>query len=801
MHSIFLLCDFGIPYNKVLRLKYNNINFDTIVNNPKCLDSIFGIKGKIAEFIKVVTKYITNSKQKYSIYDLRYCGLSQSITELLVKNNISIDEIDESLIEKDFIGLSTYKKIMKSYNDFIVNYHIYRELNLELLFSMIKDIYNYNSFSIEQLEESIKNRNYDTTNLLSFVDELLKKRLLRKEDNNYSIIKPKLKEEINKIKNFEHKDIVLKKLSGRTLESIGNDYNVSRERIRQIVKKEIYKFTCTIEEEKYKDIFEKYDLECKLFCELFSENEYVYYYLKEKYKNGETEPSELIDNLNLDKRQLEILKRKYNIILYKDDNIVATKTNILIAILKKASKILSYDNIVEEYNKIIISNNLELETISESDFRNIDAILNRCSNVLCENGKNYRYYDFGSLDKRTIKLLQEMLNVDSGDYSTEFFFNNNQYLMKKINIKNEYELHNLLRKVIGNYNGKIIFSRMPDIFIDCTNKIVFIDNLIHELSPIGLDEFVDYVYQNYGHKNNTFRALLSSTFSKYITNGQIISESVEFSEEQIKVLNNELIEDIYSIKTIKELLTRLFDINDFTLINNLNMAKLGYKLRGNYIMRNTISNLEAYLGDIILSNDYYEINSEMKKIGSTYTSYIYNFIYNLDLFEIENGKYITIKKLNELGINKNDIKNYIQNIENVIQEGEYFNLYTLNKSNFINVLKSYNFPDCFYETIISTIDNIKSFTIQNNTVFIKTSEQVNSKDFINSFINKDKIFISEIKNEIINKYNINLYEYNIKEYVDKKKYYFDSSIDCIYKNKDYYEEDINNLDILKYIDQ
>ena len=90
--------------------------------------------------------------------------------------------------------------------------------------------------------------------------------------------------------------------------------------------------------------------------------------------------------------------------------------------------------------------------------------------------------------------------------------------MKNIDIKNEYELHNLLRKFIGNYNGKIVYSRMPDIFIDCDDKNAFVDNLIHELSPISLDEFVDYVYQNYGHKTNTFRALLMSYFSKYITN-------------------------------------------------------------------------------------------------------------------------------------------------------------------------------------------------------------------------------------------------------------------------------------------
>lgn len=547
------------------------------------------------------------------------------------------------------------------------------------------------------------------------------------------------------------------------------------------------KIVITIEEEKYKEIFETYNFDCDLFCEFFNVNDYVYYYLREKYTMGNTEPSELIDSWNLDKRQLDILKRKYNLISYKNDNIVVKKLNILNSILKQSKKAMEYSEIMNEYNKIIEFNNLDIDLISEADFRNINSILNRSNYVLCDAGGYYRYYDINALDEEDVNALKKMLDVDPGDYSTEFFFNSNKLLMKNIDIKNEYELHNLLRKFIGNYDGKIIYSRMPDIFINCDDKNSFVDNLIHKLSPISLDEFVDYVYQNYGHKNNTFRALLISNFSKYITNGQIISECPEFTEEQMSILNEKLTEDIYSIITIKELLMNLFDVNDFKLINNLNMSKLGYKLRGNYIMKSSISNLEGYLRNIILNNDYYEIKPEIKKIGSTFSSYLYKFLYNLDLFEIDNEKYITIKKLNELGISKENIKEFINGIEQIIHDNEYFNLYTLNKDNFLINSKRYNFPDCFYETIISTIPNVKKFTIKNNVVFIKTDEQATREKFINSFVTKNKIFVSEIRRDILTKYNIDLYEYYIKDFIDKKKYYFDNSIDCVYKSKDYYD--------------
>ena len=537
-----------------------------------------------------------------------------------------------------------------------------------------------------------------------------------------------------------------------------------------------------------------------MFCKFYNEEPIIYFYLKEKYKSGIKEPSDMLEEMNLSNNQLSVLKRKYNLISYNNENIIVKRNNLLLAIIKKYNKLVEYSEIIEEYNAIIKQFSLDIDPLSENDFRNIDSILNRMQCVLCSIGRYYRYYNIESLEESHILELHDMLKVEPGDYSAEFFFNNNSVLMKNIDIRNEYELHNLLRKIINEEKDKIVFSRMPDIFIECNDKYEFVENLIHELSPISVDEFTEYVYQNYGHKINTFRALLMTYFNKYITNGVLMSECDEFTEEQIIIMKEKLIDDIYSITTIKELLTELFDVNDFKLINNINMLKIGYKLRGNYIMKSSISSLEGYLRDFISNSDYYDIKPEMKKIGSTFSSYLYKFIYNLDLFKISDEKYITIKKLNELGITKEDIKHFIDEINKVIKDEEFFSLYTLDKNNFLSNLKRFDFPDCFYETIISTITDIKTVSIKNNTLFIRTNEQATREKFINSFIYKDRTYIKDIKKEILDNYNIDLYESYIKDFINTKKYYLDNSIDCVYLSKDLYEDDINDLDILQYID-
>ena len=45
---------------------------------------------------------------------------------------------------------------------------------------------------------------------------------------------------------------------------------------------------------------------------------------------------------------------------------------------------MEYTEIMAEYNRIIETNSLDMELIDESDFRNIDSILNRSNYVLCD---------------------------------------------------------------------------------------------------------------------------------------------------------------------------------------------------------------------------------------------------------------------------------------------------------------------------------------------------------------------------------------------------------------------------------
>ena len=85
------------------------------------------------------------------------------------------------------------------------------------------------------------------------------------------------------------------------------------------------------------------------------------------------------------------------------------------------------------------------------------------------------------------------------------------------------------------------------------------------------------------------------------------------------------------------------------------------------------------------------------------------------------------------------------------------------------------------------IPEVKSFRMKNNTLFIKTNDSATREKFINSFINTSKKYIKDISNEIHNNYNIEVENYYIRQFINRKKYYLDSSTDCVYESREKYE--------------
>ena len=79
---------------------------------------------------------------------------------------------------------------------------------------------------------------------------------------------------------------------------------------------------------------------------------------------------------------------------------------------------------------------------------------------------------------------------------------------------------------------------------------------------------------------------------------------------------------------------------------------------------------------------------------------------SLDIFLISNEEYITIKKLNSLGIEKEDIIRFCDSVVIKFKEVNYFTLSNVRELLDINKLDDYGFDDIFLDNIIGNIDDI-----------------------------------------------------------------------------------------------
>ena len=756
-------------------------NLDTLERN---IENLLSEKKILKNYDKYYIPYDINDLNKYIP--------SKQVKNLINKNKLTLKDINKEYFENSNISIYISNQLLKAFEKFKNDTGYKPELNFEILKNEIKK----ESFTKEDIIEANIGENYNIKNINDVLYNSLINNELIKEDNIYYFVYPNLIEIINSIENVNYRGILLSRLNGGTLEEVGETYELTRERVRQIVKKEVGKIH-KFKENRYLEFFIKYNLDSEMFCEIFKISNITYNFFKEKYQVGNLSLEEMLDDPKIDYDQKQIIRKHFNMIYYNQEYLIVSKKNILIAILKEIEDKISYIKIKELYNMIIDKYSLDLPKYLNTDIRNIEGILNRSCFVLMSFGKKCRYYDINNIENNIKEELMQLLNIEPGIYSSELFFNNNPLLMKKIDIRDEYELHNLLKKII--YDKNIIFSRMPDIYINCNNKYEYIKNIIQELAPIDIEQFIEIMRQNNGYKLATFRAYIQNEFSNNIENNVLVYDSPKFTEEQYMFFKSILKEDIYSTKTIKEILVQKYDVNDFRLLNNMNFSKLNYKVRENYIIKNHITNLDKYFDELIENVEYFELTYEMKKTASTFYSYISKLIYKYKLFKYDDSKYITINRLKNMGIDEIDIQNYIKTIQNILPINKYFNLDTIDFS-YNNKLINLNLPKCFYETLIMTITQTKSISINNNLIFIKTDEIVNKEKFINSFIIKSKTHINEIKKQIKEQYNIDISINDIKLLINTNRYILQTNTNYVYLDKESYENDITDIDILKYID-
>lgn len=604
----------------------------------------------------------------------------------------------------------------------------------------------------------------------------------------------------------EDKMILQKRFAGATLEAIAVERGVGRERIRQIVNKKIEKLREYLlnaygvrffDEDFYTYLYEHYDAEKELWFNYLSISEKTFGYLVNTYTKGkakiETALSDPDVNLILKFKIREYLNRNKIMI----DGILMDNQRAAIedyALSKFARDEMSYDEFVDYYNGLLRNNGMAFD----EKLYNTDEVRRTRTNrwaesrlCLWKQGERLRFYN---IDAQDYTELFETLNLESfqnTEISTLKFFNDYPELMGKYDIRDQYELHNLLKKIVDTKTcHDISFHRQPMICFGEFDRKKAIYEIIEALSPITIEELSEYVHSEYGYDKGTALNTYFQPFASYYHQGVYSVDFKKIPNWRAEILKTNLSEDFYYISEIKQIYTALFAGADEEEINHRSLKCLGYTVLEKYVLRD-YSTAEEFFTSVLLREDVFSLDVLNKRYGNIqmYRQTVYSLRNSFDIVQFDDKQYLNFRRLAKLGITKADLQLYIDAVYDYVEENTYFTVPYL-KDAFETGLDDLGFGVLFYAGLLAASGKFEHTYCYGMPIFYKgqLSESISTRGFLLEVLSRyDSVDLDDFIADYYDQYGVRIpARHEVTGVLSGTDFYYDNIMGKIYRNKSYY---------------
>ncbi|MFF2911296.1 sigma factor-like helix-turn-helix DNA-binding protein [Paenibacillus sp. NPDC057934] len=796
-YTLYCLLEFDISQNIIEKLVAEEflIN-DFLVVSDKVAHLQITKKALTQKVIDALPA-LSEDVYEQSVYKLGAAGLSSVNIQLLMDHGITYPQLATMTYEEffDCIGRknkkSSFERIKEAYKECETIYQL----------DISSKVYN---FYLSQYFEQLAPRHYVTVDELcdvisarlllpktevdvccieQFVEKNAAENLLIYVQylgfaKKYKTIKEFLESD------FKGKEILLRRMNGETLKEIGDNLNLTRERIRQIEGKLLSKLPELEELLYYEDVFEAYNWNEKLFSAVFDENPEVYQLLNVKLKRGHTSVLEALEVLSLTEAQRKIVLAHFDCYINFEQQVMPYNNKLAFfehLMFHLGQTAVSSEEFIEVANTYIAEHQLN-PSLAYTE-RSVLGICDRSQKILRTKSNGFRFYDTVKIDPEAFNQLRERLDLDPGVYSMSKLFRENEALMDELNIDSEYELHNLYKKCIE-VEG-VTFTRMPEFAVQ-TTKDEFLKNLFYELAPIAVDEFLEYVETHYGLRQDSLYSLLYNDYLAFIDNNEIKVDYAEVSQEEYALVSSLLKRDIYTIQEFIASGSEHIDNFKEKFVNNQAIMKFNYSLKGLFVLHHAYDSVDQYFTQLILKDEFFK-NSRTRHFKTNhFLSALYNLEKNLDIVKIAPDLYLTNRRLQEVGLTKDDLEAY-RNAAFEFAQVPYFTYRYLKNKGFKHEVEDYGFDEIFYERIIWTHPQLRSLYTRKCTIFSKQqAQEFTLKDIIEwLLIQDDEPFEFDVlQNRMKNEFGIDVRRDKIIHSIQNSTLYFSKEMDKVYLNKE-----------------
>ncbi len=793
------------PYNALFNSGYFSVaeivnlefhDFNSIRNLGK------KSKEEILDKLKQVTIITYSAEKQDSILGID--KLSEEIIEDFKLSNVDIDIsslkcrialqvrnlIKSNIINQENLSIGLFNDMVvdKLYDD-----KFFKDLFQGYIANLVRK--HQRSISLNEVRKSFPKHISDSALILDLLDKMETEKIIEKTEYGYRTFYQPLKDYIQEMKDEKNKFILISRLNGMTLEAVSEPLNVTRERIRQKEIKIINKIP-RLREDDYKDCFQKYDWNEKLFIYIFEVTSTVYNYLKLKYEIGKIDIKEFLeDNAIPVKTRLRaeaFIYRDYikvgNVRLKKD------RQELLNYVLRTYCKDEVHVDELDELYKMFLED-YDLHTDENFLFtkRYFESTLANSNRVLWKYKKKLRYYNIDDISAEKIVNglgLDEFVNVE---YSTLKFFNDNRDLMEEWDIQDEYELHNLMKKVIGDKNPlNISFLRMPNIEFGKADRDIQVLDLLIQTAPISNVELAKIYENEYGVKSETVLANYFSGINDYYHDGVFSIDYEPLSGNELGVMKEYLTDEVYLISEVKEIYKKHFPHGDLNLINPYSLRSLGFKVTSIFIYSEKYGSLDDYFTKYILKDDIYDGSDYNSRFlcKQSYNKVLQGLKEKFEIIEFSPNKYVNIRRFENIGYAKSDLRNFVQYIKD-ISNNDIFTIKSLRRKGMEHYLDQLGFDDWFYSSILKASIEFKSRRLEGGSIFRAGKDVVTLNDLVESIVSQyRKIDIYDLVDLLYEEYGVKVDRYKIASIANEKELYYDAVMEKVYMDYDEYFEEV-----------
>lgn len=413
---------------------------------------------------------------------------------------------------------------------------------------------------------------------------------------------------------YRNKEIILRRMQGENLQSIGDSYSLSRERVRQILVKIVKSFP-PVYEDYFREPYEYFKFSKEEFCTIFpSCGKEGYEYLAIKYKRGdESIAFSGVSRYNRHNRLFcEKIKVYLDEISVKEDKLVVSRTDMVYRVLMSNSdKSMTIDEFIKEYYDYIERKNYPRERLIINK-RTITNFLRHAKHIVVDKNNFVRYC---KAEPQIIWNTIDFFQYKNLVVSAELIYRDYEELMEELDIRDGYELFYIIKSSLEYWDVsffEINCRRVPVIVMGNGNEGQQAIQLLKEISPIDLLSYYEAYEEKFGLRKESAQGnpVIARVLSNYYNEGIYAIDVPEIEENDIipftKVLQNK---NFWFMDELEQEFAKLCICSSADAFNRAAFKCIGYCLNVGYAYSNKYSSVTNYFNEEIFSINIVDLNN------------------------------------------------------------------------------------------------------------------------------------------------------------------------------------------------